>query len=150
MDDIVKRIKTSEKCLIFAKNCREKGREDLAHQAKERSIQIRAEEYGTGSLAEKESIEAILAYEESRSVINGKKTRANRTWPMVKEYGIIQAVEKVVIRPVETQGYKTLIDMGLQYYAFEAVILRHPEVFSSEAIRISQERIEDWESYKTV
>ena len=34
-----------------------------------------------------------------------------------------------------------LAEMGLQDYAFEAVILRHPEVFSEKAIETSRERL---------
>ena len=33
---------------------------------------------------------------------------------------------------------------GLEQHVFEAVILRHPEVFSDEAIRISKLRLKEW------
>jgi hypothetical protein len=36
--------------------------------------------------------------------------------------------------------------MGLEEYAFEAVILRHPEVFSEKAIQVSRERLSEWAS----
>lgn len=32
--------------------------------------------------------------------------------------------------------------MGLEEYAFEAVVLRHPESFSPQAVAISRERLE--------
>jgi len=34
--------------------------------------------------------------------------------------------------------------MGLQEFAFEAVILRHPNVFSSDAVAISKLRLQEW------
>lgn len=146
MDERVKKITTPEGCVIFAKNCLERGRPDLAEQARERAVQLRAEAYGAESEAEKEAIEAVYAYEEVLSTKNGKKTRAGRTWQMINRHGILGAVERAVNRPVETQGYTALTEMGLENYAFEAVILRHPDLFSPEAIQISQERMDEWKN----
>ena len=95
---------------------------------------------------EKEALEAIYAYEEVLSKRNGKKTRANRTWQMIDRHGIIGAVERAVNRPTETEGYKALVDMGLQDFAFETVIVRYPGLFSDEAIQISKQRITQWEN----
>jgi len=145
MDELVKKIKTPDKCLIFAKNAKEKGRDDLALQAKERAIQLKAESYGADTQAEREAIEAVYAYEEVLTLKNNKKTRASRTWPMIKKHGILNAVERAVNREAETQGYNYLLEMGLQNYAFEAVILRHPELFSDESVTISKRRIAEWE-----
>lgn len=144
MDDRVKKIDTPEKCEIFAKNCVEHGREDLAQEAKERAVQLRAEAYGAETQAEREALEAVYAYEEVLSTKNGKKTRAGRTWQMITRHGIIGAVERAVNRPTETQGYTALVEMSLENYAFENVILRHPCLFSEQAVQISRERIEQW------
>jgi hypothetical protein len=144
MDDRVKKLDTPEKCAIFAKNCIERGREDLALEANERAIQLRAEAYGAETDAEREALEAVYAYEEVLRVKNGKKTRAGRTWQMIKRHGIIGAVERAVNRPIETQGYIALLEMGLEDYAFENVILRHPALFSEQAVNISRARIEQW------
>lgn len=146
MDERVKKITTPEGCVIFAKNCVERGRPDLAEQARERAVQLRAEAYGAESEAEKEALEAVYAYEEVLSIKNGKKTRAGRTWQMINRHGIIDAVERAVNRPVETQGYTALTEMGLENYAFEAVILRYPDLFSPEAVQISQERMDEWKN----
>lgn len=146
MDDKVKKIDTPEKCEVFAKNCIERGREDLAMQAKERAVQLRAEAHGAESEAEKEALEAVYAYEEVLTARNGKKTRAGRTWQMIDRHGIIGAVERAVNRPVETQGYMALVEMMLEDYAFEAVIIRHPELFSNQALLISQDRMNEWKN----
>lgn len=144
MDDRVKNLDTPRKCEIFAKNALLKDREDLAKQAKERAIELKAEAYGAETLAEKEAIKAIYAYEEVLSANNGKKTRASRTWPMIQKYGIINAVERAVDRKAETKGYTALLEMGLEAYAFEAVILRYPELFSESAVEISRKRMSEW------
>ena len=146
MDDKVKKLNTPEKCQIFAKNCLERGRKDLALQATARAVQLRAEAYGAQTHAEREALEAVYAYEEVLRIKNGKKTRAGRTWQMIARHGIIGAVERAVNRPTETQGYTALVEMGLEDYAFENVILRHPSQFSEEAQNISKARIDQWRS----
>ena len=131
MDERIKNLDTPKKCEIFAKT-------------KERAIHLKAENYGAETSAEKEAIKAVYAYEEVLSAKNGKKTRASRTWPMIQKYGIINAVERAVDRKSETKGYTALLEMGLEAYAFEAVILRYPELFSDSAVEISQRRMSEW------
>ena len=144
MDPRVKKLSTAEDCEKFAANAVRLGRIDLAGQARKRAVELRAESYGSGSVAEKECLEAIYAYEEVLFKKNGKRTRATRTWQMIDRHGIIAAAERAVNRDAETMGYKALVEMGLEEFAFEAVILRHPEVFCSEAVSKSRQRIEQW------
>ena len=144
MDKRVKNLDTTKKCEIFAKNATDHGRPDLALEAKNRAIQLRAELHNAETTAELEALQAVYAYEELLFRKNGKRHRANRTWQMIKRHGIIEAVERAVKRDVVTQGYTTLVEMGLQEHAFEAVILRHPEVFTDEAVRVSKARLKEW------
>lgn len=146
MDDRIKKIDSPEKCEIFAKNALQKGRQDLANEALLRATELRADSYGAATQAEKEALQAIYAYEETLRAKNGKKTRATRTWQMIERHGIIESVNRAVCRPTETQGYKALVSMGLGEFAFEAVILRYPEVFSTEAVQISKQRLSNWQS----
>lgn len=146
MDERIKNLDTPKKCEIFANNALTAGREDLAKQARARAIQLKAEAYGAETSAEREAIEAVYAYEEVLSANNGKKTRASRTWPMIQKYGIINTVERAVNRKAETKGYTALLDMGLEAYAFEAIILRYPELFSENAVEISQQRMKEWKN----
>jgi hypothetical protein len=144
MDERIQRLDTLKKCENFARNAMDKGRPDLAKEAKQRAVQLRAEEHGAESTAEKEALEAVYAYEDLLTKKNGRTTRASRTWQMIKRHGIIEAVERAVKRDAVTQGYTMLVEMGLEEHAFEAVILRHPEVFSQEAVDISRERLAEW------
>ncbi|MDH3692453.1 MAG: hypothetical protein OEU36_23725 [Gammaproteobacteria bacterium] len=144
MDERIKRLDTPKKCEIFARNATEHGRPDLAQEALQRAVQIRADEHGAGTPAEKEALQAIYDYEELLTNKNGRRTRAHRTWQMIKRHGMIEAIERAVNRPVEPQGYTLLVEMGLEELAFEAVILRHPEVLSEDARRISNERLKVW------
>ncbi len=144
MDYRIKKIDTPEKCEIFARNAQQKGRHDLANEALLRAVELRAESHGAKTQAEREALQAVYAYEETLRVKNGKRTSASRTWQMIKRHGIIESVNRAVCRPTETQGYKMLAQMGLSDFAFEAVILRYPNVFSEEAVEISRQRLQEW------
>lgn len=141
MDDRVAKLKTPEECAVFAKNVIERGRPDLALAARKRAVQLRSESFGATSEVERECIEAVYAYEEVLSAKAGRRQSASRTWPMIKRYGVIEAVERVVKRKADALGYTALVEMGLEEYAFEAVILRYPSAFSAEAIARSEERL---------
>lgn len=142
---IIANLQTADECEIMEKNATARARHDLAVAARKRALELRALAYGASTAAERECLEAIYAYEQVLTVKNGKKTSASRTWPMVKRYGIIGAVERAVNRSEETVGYTALRDMGLEDYAFEAVILRYADsnLFSAEAIARSQARVSD-------
>ena len=144
MDERVRKLKTPEQCEIFARNALNRDRPDLASEARLRAVELRADSHGAKSEAEKDAIQAVYAYEEVLSQKNGKKTRASRTWQMIKRHGIIEAVERAVNRSAETQGYTSLVEMGLEKFAFEAVILRYPKVFSEAAVQRSKERLSAW------
>ncbi len=45
--------------------------------------------------------------------------------------------------PTRDPGYTALVEMGLEKYAFEAVIIRYPNLFSDEAVQHSKQRIEN-------
>jgi hypothetical protein len=141
MNDIVSKLKTPEECAIFEKNVTERGHPDLALAARKRAIELRAKAHGAVTDAERECLAAVYAYERVLSDSRGKNIRASRTWQMIKRHGIIGAVERAVNRKSETSGYRTLLDLGLGDFAFEAVVVRYPSLFSPEAIQHSQERI---------
>ena len=143
MDPRVAKLKTPQDCETFAKNVRERGAPHLAEEARQRAVQIRAEAHGAKTEVERECLEAVYAYEEVLSAQRGKRQRAGRTWPMIQERGILPAVERIVLKRTESVGYTALAEMGLKEFAFEAVILRHPEHFSPEAVVRSRERLAD-------
>ena len=146
MDERVKKLKTPEACERFFKNAMEHDRPDLAQEARRKAVELRAEAHGAETKPERECLKAIFAYEETLTVKNGRRTRASRTWQMINRHGILTAVDRAVNRPKETVGYTALLNMGLEDYAFEAVVVRYPELFSEEAVARSKERIEQRKS----
>ena len=145
MDGRVLKLKTIEECDAFRTNAIERGYNELAAEARQRKVQIKAESYGTQSDVERECIEALFAYEEVLTEKRGRTQKATRTWPMIAKYGVIDTVERVVNREADASGYTALVEMGLKDYAFEAIILRHPEAFSKEAVMRSRQRMHEQE-----
>ncbi|APW38457.1 hypothetical protein RD110_15650 [Rhodoferax koreense] len=141
MEPLVANLKTVQDCKNLAQNALALGKPEIAEQCRKRGVQIRAEAYGAESDVQRECIEAVYAYEEVLGVKKGRHQRASRTWPMIKELGIIPAVERIVALRKPSAGFVTLEEMGLKEFAFEAVILRHPMHFSVEAVRISEARM---------
>ena len=141
MDDRVKKLKTPAECERFEANAKALGRDDLVVQARQRRVELRADAYGSKTEAERACVQAVYAYEETLAEKKGKRTRATRTWQMIERHGIIGAVERAVDRPDGTAGFTALKEVGLDNFAFEAVVLRYPDLFSESAVTRSRERM---------
>jgi hypothetical protein len=142
-DERITSLKTPEECERFAVNVEMRGKLDLARAARRKAVELRALAHNANTVAERDALAAVYAYERVLSSSKGKKTRASRTWQMIERHGLIPAVERIVSRPKEAKGYTTLVEMGMEDMAFEAVVLRHPEVFSQEAIERSRARLRE-------
>jgi hypothetical protein len=140
MDKRVAILKTPEECERFVVNAVRLQRPDLAQEARRHAVQLRAQVYGSESDVEREALEAVYAYEAVLTRENGKKTRASRTWQLIRRHGVLQAVERTINKDEETADYATLVEMGLERYAFEAVVMRYPDSFSAETVEHSRER----------
>lgn len=135
-------LKTFDECEEFARMMQQRDPE-LAIQARRRAVELRAAGHGARDVVEKELLQAVYAYEEALSVKRGRRTRASRTWQMIERHGIVRAAERAVNRTKETSGYTALAEIGLRDFAFEAVVLRHPDSFSADAVARSRERLAD-------
>jgi hypothetical protein len=133
MDDIIEKLKSPDECERLIKNVKERNPE-LALRARRKAVELRASAYGAKNEAEKEALQAVYAYEEVLSAKRGRRTYAARTWQMIRRHGIIGTVERAVNRKQETSGYKALVEMGMQDFAFEAFIVRYSQLFSPEAL----------------
>ena len=109
-----------------------------------RSIQMRAADRHPQTPAELKSYEAVYAYEEALSSQKGRTTRAGRTWPMIRKYGIIGAVERIVTRRKETEGYRVLVEMGWKTWRLRRLSRAIP---SPLVLRRLRRRTTDCEDY---
>lgn len=136
-----KRLTTVEQCDALEANATKGGDHQLAADARRRALEIKAEAHGNVTDVESECLQAVYAYERARTVRDGRTFTANRTWPMIRDRGVIHAVEHILTKSDVTMGFTTLKELGLSEYAFEAVVLRHPESFSEAAINVSRQRL---------
>ena len=144
MDERVLTLRTPEECEKFARNAVRHGRADLAVESRHRALQLRAKETESETPAEDEAVQAVHAYEEVLSLNNGKRSRASRVWQLVKRHGIIEAVERTINRDSGAEEYAVLNDLGIEDFIYEAVVIRHPDVFSAEAVEKSQQHLAEW------
>jgi uncharacterized caspase-like protein len=114
MDERVARLTTPEACEQFAINVEERGKPELALDARRRAIELRAAAHGASTVAEREALEAVYAYELVLSTKRGRNTRASRTWQMIERRGVLPAVEHIVTRSTETTGYIARNSSGRQ------------------------------------
>lgn len=147
--DVIDTLETPAECDQLIANV-EKRNPELAKRAVRKKVELLAGKHAAESDAEIEALQVIYAYEEVLTKINGRRTKAARTWQLVKKYGVIGAVEKAVNRKDETMGYRVLVDMGLQDLAFEVIVLRYPHLFSPEALAISKKRMNNWQKSEGV
>jgi hypothetical protein len=139
---LVGHLKTPEDCEQVAINVEAK-QPAFAILARRKAIELKAATHNAATEAEQQALQAVYAYERVLTLERGRKTRATRTWQVITKLGIVEAVETIVKRPTGAEGYHALVKMGMQDMLFEAVVLRHPEVFSAEAIAQSQQRLDE-------
>ncbi len=139
---LVGHLKTPEDCEQVAINVEAK-QPAFAILARRKAIELKAATHNAVTETEQEALQAVYAYERVLTLERGRKTRATRTWQVITKLGIVEAVDTIVKRPTGAEGYHALVKMGMQDMLFEAVVLRHPEVFSAEAIAQSQQRLDE-------
>ncbi|HEU4929214.1 MAG TPA: hypothetical protein VFU38_05240 [Candidatus Krumholzibacteria bacterium] len=138
---LVGHLKTPEDCEQVALNVEAK-QPAFAIAARRKAIEIKASTHKATTEAEEHSLQAVYAYERVMTLERGRKTRATRQWQMIAKLGIIAAMESIVKNPTESAGYQALVKMGMQDMSFEAVVLRHPDVFSAEAVAQSKRSLD--------
>lgn len=136
------RLTTPEECEQFARNALAKY-PLLAQEARRRSVELRAIAHGASSDAEREALECVYALDEVATQRNGRRTRASRTWQSIARHGVLETVERVLGRPNPTAGYIELMDLNLQDFTFEAVVLKYPSLFKPETLERARTRVEE-------
>jgi hypothetical protein len=91
-----------------------------------------------------ECLLAISAYEKAQSEKKGRRFRATRTRPMLNRRGVIGAIEQSVAgKEDDPSGYRVLAEMKMEDMTFEALVLRHPELFSLKARQRASKRLKE-------
>jgi hypothetical protein len=142
-DEVVSKPTTADGCETLADNAETRGNHELARKARRRAVELRALAHNATTEVERQALEAVYAYERARSTA-GRRFRATRTWQMISRRGVIPAVEHMVTQSKESVGYRTLAAMGLEDMSFEAVVSKHKDAFSPDAVEASRRRLSEW------
>lgn len=121
MHELVLRIKKPELCYVFADNAVKRGHEELALQAYRRAVDLRAEQHGVETEAEKLALKSFYAYEEALSHGQRKRKRATGTWQMVNKLGILATLDKRLDSKDGEEVLPKLKALKLEDYSFQAV-----------------------------
>ncbi len=141
MNDRITRLATPEGCERFIKNALNLGRGDLAVLARQRALELRADLHGCKSDTDRDCLLAVFAFEETLPRKDPRRKRSSRTWQLIKQHGFPAALEDSLKTNSATPDYyHALCTLGLQQFSFEAVVSRHPELFSTTAIDCARER----------
>jgi len=141
MDYRVERLRTPAECEIFVKNAIAGERPDLALEARRKAVDMQAATHVTSSPVEAEAFAALYAYEALLTRKNGKRTRASKTWVVVRSHGIIEAIQRAVRRAPDATAFVALRELGLDDLSFEALVVRHEASFDEATVRISKARL---------
>lgn len=96
-------------------------------------------------MIERELHGALIAYEAMRLEL-GKSTpeSPSRFSRMFERLGAIEATERLMQESALVTGYAALTGAGKEDLSFEAVVIRHPEAFSSMAVERARRRQCGW------
>jgi hypothetical protein len=84
----------------------------------------------------------ILAVEEIRRQVRGRKSPMNRLRPKIEREGERAALEYLALH--ESDGFREVLEYGLPELSAEAIVIRHGEpTFSAKALRSARERLEN-------
>lgn len=67
---------------------------------------------------------------------------ASYTWPMIDNYGEVEALSRLVVSAKLQKGFKVLRDSGQLDKTFEALVVRFPHLFKPEVVQSAQWRLD--------
>lgn len=149
----IDRLKSLKHCDRFESNMLSLGyvEDELISCLKRKRIHLRKSELEEKLLLEKSEevsekliddfLNALGAYEEFLSTKNSKKTIAQRLRQNIKKIGLRDALITATSKKTLTDGYKYLIDQGLEEYTLEKVILNNKELFDEDLVVFIKDKI---------
>lgn len=79
--------------------------------------------------------EAIAVYEQKTGV------PASRTWPLIRQHGHVEAISRLVCSAELQQGFKVLRDSDALDMTFEALVVRHGDLFRDSVVEAAEWRL---------
>jgi hypothetical protein len=135
---LIARSDDAERIRGIARNAR--GKSDLVERAALRRL-VALESRGAPGTVENDCWGMILAVEEIRRQVRGRKSPMNRLRPKIAREGERAALEYLALH--ESDGFREVMEYGVPELSAEAIVIRHGEpTFSAKAIAAARHRLE--------
>jgi hypothetical protein len=141
--DHVDMAKSPTDCDNLIANALRVGNGQLALLARKKKIVLQAAEHGALTHVEIEAWNGICAIEEHRRSQGKQHWRATYTRRAIdnRNGDIVATVDDTVARASPTDGFREMIDAGLEEFLWERLVLRFPEKFSERAKEQARARL---------
>lgn len=117
------------------------GYEDLAFQCRLRIAELAGATHD--DVLEREFWTAVSAAEEIRTAANGKTSRLTQARQKHKRVGAQKVLEDWALDPATTDGFATLVTHNRGDLTGEAIVLRHEDRFSVDAVNAARKKLMD-------
>ena len=132
-----------QKLYNWYRNGREHNMPTIMQAALKRAIDLKAEGFKPEDDFEDAVFHALAGYEIVLSIKNDRRVAANRTRSLLKRHTAQDALKSLVNFSKESYGLQILSDMQLAEFTFESVIIRFPDLFTSEQVEKAQQRLDE-------
>jgi hypothetical protein len=127
-----------QKLRDLIKNAKKQGESELANAAFRKLVSlVPGEDPGT---LEHDFWSSIQAFEQIKGDAAGKTIKLGYTRRMVKTKGIAETLKGWALGK-ETEGFDSLIDLGMPELTGEAIVLRHPTQFTPDVVKAARARL---------
>jgi hypothetical protein len=83
----------------------------------------------------------VTAYEQIKYEESGKKRKATRLRKMFDDHGAIGAIERLVSKKEESEGFKKLVELDLLDQTAEYLVVNNKDLFTDKALEAAQTKI---------
>lgn len=136
------KVNDAEGLRTVMSNARRLGREDVYWKAfgKLCSLQGMSE----SDPLHREFAQTLAAYEELLTQKNGRTTRASRTRQKLANKGVEQSLEDWALATQPTEGFRLLMNNGLEELTGEHLVVKYADRFSPKAVEAARTRLAEY------
>ena len=135
----------AQKLRQVAINARKQGNIEVERQASLRLYQVLPS--SDPDTFEFDVWKSIHALEDTLTIERCRTTRLQRTRNAIKDESELATVKKLLMKASVSEGFGMLRDRRMLDLTFEAVALRHPELFSDEELSRARQRLQKPEKF---
>ncbi len=129
------------------RNAYRNDREDVADACTDRIIVLKLIAEGATNQFERDFYSALQAYEKVLTDKNGKVTYAQYTRRKIDNVGVQQTLTDLMKKGDQSYGLGVLRERNALEFAFENVVINHPDRFNEETVKSAHRNLENETSH---